>query len=511
MLIKIIVNNISSKLQGIDDIDVVDALDRIMSYYVEGYRFTKAFREGWYDKKKGKWITWDGKKHLLTRKLEFPTGLLQTVFDYLDKLKVKYEIIDNRPEIKLGKPIKTKKYKPREYQQEAVDTFFKKGRGIIRIGTGGGKSFVSAMIAAKYNIPTMIYVIGKDLLYQFHRELSECLPVKIGIIGDGQCDVRKINICSVWTAITSFNINSKEISIGDEDWAPEILPPTNVQKIKIKKAIENTNLAIYDEAQYLATETIQSIFKASKNCRYIAGLTGTDWRDDGADLLLESICGQRIYNMPSSELIKRGYLVKPKITMLEVPPYPENLPRHYGSVYSKYISNNDDRNNLIISAAFKLIEKGRKVLILVRHLSHGKLLMKKLKDLSTYFINGLVEGQEREEIKQEFIDGHIECIVASSVFDQGVDLPPLDALILACAGRSSVRTLQRIGRVIRSYPGKKDAIVVDFIDNARYLDKHSATRVSIYETEPEFHIKFPKGFDDSTLKRDKKIAKKISK
>jgi superfamily II DNA or RNA helicase len=68
-----------------------------------------------------------------------------------------------------------------------------------------------------------------------------------------------------------------------------------------------------------------------------------------------------------------------------------------------------------------------------------------------------------------------------------------------------VRALQRIGRVIRLSPGKKDAYVIDFIDNAKYLDKHSATRIAIYETEPGFKMKFTKGFDPSTLNRPQKL------
>jgi superfamily II DNA or RNA helicase len=52
--------------------------------------------------------------------------------------------------------------------------------------------------------------------------------------------------------------------------------------------------------------------------------------------------------------------------------------------------------------------------------------------------------------------------------------------------------LQRIGRVIRSNEGKKNAIVVDFYDNCKYLRSHSEARLKIYKTEPAFKIKMPK-------------------
>jgi superfamily II DNA or RNA helicase len=508
MTVQIIVNNVWSRIRNLNDIQIVDALDRETSFYVEGYQYTKAFREGYYDKKRGTFVHWDGKRHLVTSKLVFPTGLLSKVEKFLVRQKQEYEILDQRFTPDLGEPLKIYHYTPRPYQEEALQAALNYGRGIIRMGTGSGKTLVAGMIVAKYNLPTMIYVVGKDLLYQFHREMEKCLKMKIGMIGDGHCDIKKINVCSVWTAITSFNLK-QAISLDDEDWTPEVVKVGSKEKQKIRKAIEDSNLAIYDEAHFLATDTIQSIFKAGKKCRFLFGLSGTDWRDDGADLLMESVCGERIYNMPSSELIKKGFLVPPKISLLEVPPHHEVLPKHYASVYSKYITNNDIRNGMIEDSARVLLRKGRKLLILVRYLNHGRELAKRLSDIPLFFVNGEVDGQTRESVKKDFERGNLKCLIASSVFDIAVDIPTLDALILGGGGKSTVRALQRIGRVIRLFPDKKDAIVVDFIDNARYLDKHSATRIAVYGTESKFLLKFPKDFDHGKFKKPARLTKKL--
>ena len=86
-------------------------------------------------------------------------------------------------------------------------------------------------------------------------------------------------------------------------------------------------------------------------------------------------------------------------------------------------------------------------------------------------------------------EGNTEVLIASKIFDQGIDIPELDALILAGSGKSSARALQRIGRVIRSYPGKRWANVIEFWDNAKYLESHSTARLKIYKSEPGFQIK----------------------
>jgi superfamily II DNA or RNA helicase len=297
--------------------------------------------------------------------------------------------------------------------------------------------------------------------------------------------------------------------MDDEDWAPEIVSVGPKHKRAIQSAVESARLAVFDEAHFLACETIQAIFKASKKCRYMFGMTGTDWRDDGADLLLEAACGGRIFNMPASRLIELGYLVRPKIALVEVPPLDEACPANWNTVYSRYITHNDVRNQLIVEGSQKLVNMGRKVLILVRYLPHGQKLVDMLQGLPVFFVNGRVDGLTRQSVKEQFEKGELRCLVASSVFDIGVDIPSLDALVLAGGGKSTVRVLQRIGRVIRAHPGKSDAMVMDFIDNARYLDKHSATRIAVYETEPNFKVKFPRDFDRASLRRIKKLKAKI--
>jgi superfamily II DNA or RNA helicase len=509
MSVTITINNVWSRISGLD-IQTVDALDKITSFYVEGYQYTKAFQNGWYDAKAQKFRHWDGKRHLLTQRMVFPTGLLSRVRDFLKLYKIDYNINDKRTPVVSQNELAIQHYIPRGYQNAALESALKNGRGIIRIGTGGGKTILAAMILAKYNLPSMIFVVGKDLLYQFHKEMEKALGTEIGIIGDGKCIIKKFNICSVWTAATAFNLKSKKISLDDEDWAPEIREVESKNKKKIKKAIEDSLVNIYDEAHFLATDTLQSIYKASKKCRYLFGLSGTDWRDDGADILLESVCGPRIFNMSASDLINAGYLVPPKIVLFKVPPILD-LTNHYQSVYNKYITTNEIRNGIIVDAARNLINMGRRVLILVRYISHGNTIANMMSDIPLYFVNGEVDSQTREDVKESFERGELKCLIASSVYDIGVDIPSLDALILAGGGKSTVRALQRIGRVIRGFDGKKDAIVVDLIDDAKYLDKHSAIRISVYETEPKFMLKFPKGFDHGKIKRSRKIKKRIGK
>ena len=502
---KIIIENVFCQILDLDDPEIVHHLSSVLSYWVLGHEYTKAFKKGWWDNKAQKWQHWDGKRHLLTEKLRFHTGLLEKVITVLKNSGVPLEITDNRKIVPFNDPIPTKNIETRPYQERVLETALREQGGIVQAATGSGKSIMIAQLIAKTNIKTMVYVTGIDLLYQMHEMFEKVLKMKVGIIGDGQADIKRVNICTVWTA--SAALGKKYVPFDDEDYSRKEGWKSD-NKNKIIKAIKEAELAVFDECHMLATDTLQLINNTSFAARYKYGFSGTPWRDDGADLLLESVCGKKIIEITASELIHDKYLVEPTIHFLEVPKM-EKLSDKYPSIYKEYIVDNEVRNNMIIKAAIKLVDAGRKVLILVKNIRHGEILLEQLEaKYLTYFLKGDVESDERNRIRKEFIDGNIQIITASVIFDQGIDLPILDALILAGSGKSSGRALQRLGRVIRPFPGKKDAIVVDFIDNAKYLLSHTAERIKIYRTEAGFKIKLP---ERKQIADDKKTKQKKSK
>jgi superfamily II DNA or RNA helicase len=81
-------------------------------------------------------------------------------------------------------------------------------------------------------------------------------------------------------------------------------------------------------------------------------------------------------------------------------------------------------------------------------------------------------------------------LVATTLADEGLDLPPLRTLIIALGGKSRTRTLQRIGRLVRPYEGKKIAVAYELKEDYPYIADHLEARLSLYETEPHWRIVF---------------------
>lgn len=500
--VEIVVDNTYGQINGLSTASVISALDFALSFAVPGAKFTKAYRDGWWDPKQKKYIKWDGRTRLL-KKGRFLSGMLNTVVRALKNNGVQYTIIDNRVKPKSGKPISIKKsVESREYQNRVMEAIKKKTQGQVQVATGGGKSLLIAQTAANLNVRTVIYVPGVDLLYQTRDAIESFLcRTKVGIIGDGIVDVKKITVCTIWSAVSA--LGAKLEKMGDED--------TNAKessdipdKLAARKAIEAAELFIVDECQFLATKTLQCINESSSNAFYKFGFSATPYREDGGTMLLEAVCGQVIVNVMSSELIKKGFLVQPQINFIDIPPYIGTSTK-YQSIYKEYITENHDRNGKIVAAALKLHAAGRKTLILIKNIGHGETLLEMFpENLEVCFLRGNIDSGERNRVRDEFTAGRVDIIIASVIYDQGINLPICDGLILGGGGKSKGRALQRIGRVIRTHPGKKDAIVVDFIDNAKYLVEHSKVRIETYRAESEFVIKLPQGKSAGRKKKEPK-------
>jgi superfamily II DNA or RNA helicase len=476
-MVTIIVGNTKCKIIGLRDPKVISELDEGMSYSVQGFQFMNRGGGGW-----------DGRQRLLTKNHYFPVGLLKFVEKILKKNDVSYEIQDNRDKIAYGDSLTldpASGFEVRDYQQDVVDRAWRYGGGIIKSPTGSGKTLIISLITGKFNIRTVIYVIGIELLYQMKETIERSYPgLKVGVVGDGHCQVEQVTIATIWSAAAAFGSKAE---ILDSDLTPD-KEDKNLNKEKVMEMVRSAEMIIVDECQYAAAETIQFLHRNSVAARHRFLLSGTPWRDSGDDILIESVGGPKIFDLNATTLIQQGWLVPPKIYFVDVP-MQRGVGKTYQEVYKNFVVDNEERNDLILKSTIKLVSQGRKVLILVTKVAHGKAILSLLKDsLRVASLDGSNKTADRLAAIQAMKSGELDVLIASKIFDQGIDIPNLDALVLAGSGKSSARALQRIGRVIRKGKGKADAIVVDFFDNCKYLRDHSAIRKKIYETEPGFKI-----------------------
>jgi superfamily II DNA or RNA helicase len=437
--------------------------------------------------------------------IHFPTGLISRALEFFRDNQVDVKLIDVRnievadafgsvpfglaPQLKNGAD-----FKLHDYQSKAVEAAVTAQRGIIKVATGGGKTVIaSGLIQAVGVTPTIFYVTSTDLLTQAADEFEEKLRlsglnIEVGRVGGGQKKIRDITVMTVQTAVRALGHKYTNI---DEEGSDD---STNIDDVKTQIAdlIQSAKLCICDEVQHWAAETCQIIADNSLSCRWRYGLSATPWRDKGDDILIDACFGKPIVDINASFLIKQGFLVKPYVAFLHIKNLKGQKLGPWPSTYKQAVVENAYRNQVIGDLANNLTSVGRTVLVLVQQIHHGELLEELIPN--SVFLHGSCSKKRREEHIKLIKQGHAPVTIASTIFDEGIDCKPLNALILAGGGKSPTRALQRIGRVIRTntYPNgeeKKDAFVYDLFDHQKYLTQHAMARRKIYASETEFDIR----------------------
>ena len=250
------------------------------------------------------------------------------------------------------------------------------------------------------------------------------------------------------------------------------------------------NNILVHNCQHARAESCQVISDYSVSARYKYGASATPFRDSNDDILIDACFGKIISDISASFLIDLGYLVPPNIYFIDVKT-PVQGCFTYPSIYKKFIVENNVRNGYIAKIAQSMFNEGSTVLILVKHIAHGKILEKLIPNC--VFLHGIHSSKKRKEHLDKMREGKGSITASSQIFDEGIDVRALDTLILAGSGKSSTRALQRIGRTLRPYISpsgekKEYSTIIDFRDHCKYLKDHSKKREKIYRTEPRFNI-----------------------
>jgi superfamily II DNA or RNA helicase len=343
----------------------------------------------------------------------------------------------------------------RYYQNDALhQLLYHNFRGVYSLPTGTGKTVLAAMVMASMPKAKCLFVVHtKDLLDQSIIEFKHLLGEKIGSVGEGK---------QLWNLRTVGMIQSlKDYSFT-------------------KRPID---IVMVDESHHVPADSYIALLRKTK-CPVRIGFTGTVRDDQEGMMKSMGILGDVIYDYPYQQAVSDGYLSQAYIKMLQ----PETCLQTaqngaYRDVYNMGIIHHQNRNELIVREARGFVrENGLTCLVQVKETQHGELLAGMFGDDAEY-IHGGTSREQRLAVKNELKIGKIKIVICSPIWDEGIDLPDLGAIIVAGGGKSSIKSIQKVGRGLRKTKEKDVVQVVDFYDNShRYLRSHSRERVRIYES-----------------------------
>ena len=358
--------------------------------------------------------------------------------------------------------------KLRDYQSEAVQKWVESNRnGIIVAPCGAGKTMMGLGAITRCDMKTIVLVHTSDLASQWEERIASQL--KIG--KDFDC---------FDSASVSMYGNGKKDDSGDI----VIASFQTLARMRFDELLEfgkQFGLCIVDEAHHVPASTFSYVMFGMP-AAYRLALTATPDRPDGLSDIMYWHFGAAVKEIHTTDLIKSGNVLAPVVQFYAT----QWLPKHQKSDWQKWITEmvkDEDRNQRIEELVKRFVDEGRQVLVLSNRVKHCQEMAERMADqgVSSATLVGSMSKKQRREVLGLADAREIKAVFATTVADEGLDLPGLDTLILTTPTKSMGRIQQRIGRIMRRADNKKTPLVIDCVDTFGPLFGMHHRRSRFYE------------------------------
>lgn len=431
----------------------------------------------------------------VTKRL-FPTGLKNRVINTIKEAGYKVLISDLRDkpdkspsEILDGLLEKADEFSValRDYQIEGILAGIENQNGLFNWCTGAGKSILFLFLLLAYDTTSLILVNRKELMEQIASEIEEKTGRTVGIIGDGEWSPSK------WTVgiVNTFN---KHLNSGSQG-----------QQSRARKYLEKVKMFVGDEIHHLGSDSWKEIAKACSKASVRFGFSGTCFHPDSEDIFLVGYTGEIISQVKYKDLVP-GYLSNMNIYM-PVVEAPDDLKTGMNWHQTRKYAIRENENVMESGMKFlkSMYNKGLTCIYFAGDdIQYGREIAKNLLDFGIHprdvrFMTGTEDSQTRRSVLNDFRNKKFQILGGTSIYDEGVDVPHVGAGANFGQGYSEIKTIQRLGRVLRKVKKHGD-IDVDTSDiQLKYYwdpnneansitSKHSTFRKLIYEEQEVFKV-----------------------
>jgi superfamily II DNA or RNA helicase len=404
----------------------------------------------------------------------FPTGHLTLILNLLKGLRFNdFECIDERikPEANVILRLINNFDEPRYYQSEAVEACVQKGQGVIEACVGSGKSLLALMLIRRLSVKTLIVVPSGGLLEQWEEVAATHFGSKVKAY-DAKA-IRKVKTLAPIRLITIQSLNS--------------LRKTNEAQL----ILEDLDCVIYDEFHHSTANSYTNLMEETNHIFYRYGMTGSFLVNTGSELALKGMLHERIYHYPATKAVEDGYITPSTyiITTLEGKPHPD-YQKQYELNYcikktKKGIEGAKPLINDILNKIKTVIPKNEQIFIIVDRKDDSGRIIKEF--LNANGVDAVfISGDDKKEVRSKIIDAYnrkqIRILIGSAVVGEGIDIRSSQHLLLINGGKSPIKLIQNIGRVVRLDEGKKMSYIYDYLfEGANFCERHLKQRIANYE------------------------------
>lgn len=354
-------------------------------------------------------------------------------------------------------------------QERLVQSAINKRRGVIVAPTGAGKTIIMLSVLKAFEGRNILIIVPTlAILKQTTEELARLGFKGVSALGDGNKTLIGRTIVSTMQTFVKIDL-AKYGHLFDV--------------VCIDEGHKAIKTSYNPKERKRELSTIQKIMSQIPAPVRIA-FTATPPKEGTERYLnLTGLTGGIIDMVSWEEGQEIGMLAEPYIVLIPIPKNPRlSRSLSYKATYQEGIVNYSLRHRIIMNEVKKLQAQGKTSLVFVIELDHGENLYKVGHKLGVdcVYLNGATDTMDRNIAKKKLTNKEISCIICTKIFVEGVNIPTLDAVMLAHGGKSDTDIQQRIGRGLRRSEGKDTAYIYDFLDDANYLSEHLVSRMRVY-------------------------------
>ena len=315
-------------------------------------------------------------------------------------------------------------------------------RGLIVSATGTGKTVLSAFDVRQMNAKSALFLVHRSTVAKKSLSTFKSIlgPVgKFGLVGAGQND---------WDSDYLFST------------VQTVSKPESLEKL----GIHRFDYIVIDETHRAASSSYQRLIEHFQP-KFLLGMTATPERTDGQDIfsvfhnnivcdirlkdaLQEKIlCPFHYYGISEIEVGGQSLDEQADITALSRPA----RFHHLLSASQQYGADSTPIRSLVFMSR---VDEANAFVVYLTGAGHAAVAL-----------SGNSTETEKENAIGQLESGNLEYIVTVDIFNEGVDIPSVNQLLLARPTQSAIVFIQQFGRGLRTHPGKDYLTVIDIVGN----------------------------------------------
>ncbi|MAE81334.1 MAG: hypothetical protein CMB80_01270, partial [Flammeovirgaceae bacterium] len=328
----------------------------------------------------------------------------------------------------------------KDYQRAGLSALTLNREGVVVAPCGGGKTVLGIATICTLAQPTLVLVHTTDLMHQWQGELASkaIIPKGVGQWGGGVKKRGRVVVGMVQTLIR--------------------MPVSELCSF-----LGQFGCVILDECHHCPADTFLAIVNMCQ-ASYRIGLTATPKRKDGLEFLMTDTIGPILTEITDDDLEAEGRSQSCEVNDIHTTFFTRYTADEWTNLITEMV-NDGDRNRLIVTNVLKSWNDGLFPLVLSDRVAHCHQLAESLRSsgMNAQLMTGSTPKELRRQVVQHARDGLVDCIVATKVADEGLDIDTLSAIHLTAPTANEPKIKQRIGRIRRPLPGKR-SVVYDYID-----------------------------------------------